>query len=390
MATPYPFYLEGTQTAGLFQQPAGTQAPTQYVPGSGMPLYAQTTATGIMPQTNQGGSVNTFSSLDEAIRAAAPYGQGAIDQAVANFNAQQAPTVVGQGEGWLTPDELRDRTNALRTRVGANTQPDNNNWGGSSNSRGNISGPAAGAASGGLLSGGAGSGGMGQMAGPNVGGFPGISTGGLTNYLPGGTSGGQVSGGPGSTQVGGGGPLSMMQAGPQNALNQYYNTPGYQLTEGSGAVNQFQTSPGYQFAVNEALGQVQRNAASRGLLDSGAALRAMTDRAQGMANQEFGNWQNRQQQMYGNYQDRLAGLAGGPTGAEMAYGLGQGMGANAMQTGGSIGSLLANQGNSLFGGIVGAGGAQAQNVTQAGNMQAQILGGNLATQLAAAVAGQRR
>jgi hypothetical protein len=183
----------------------------------------------------------------------------------------------------------------------------------------------------------------------------------------------------------------MAQAGPGNGLLQYYNTPGYQLTNGMGAVNQFQTSPGYQFAVNDALRQVQQQGASRGLLDSGAGLRAMTDRAQGMANQEFNNWQTNQQAQYNNYQNRLAGLASGPTGAEQAYGLGQGLSQNAMQTGGNIGSLLANQGNSLFGGLVGAGGAQAQNITQAGNMQAQILAGNLSTQLAAAaLAGNRQ
>lgn len=384
MATPYPFYLEGTQTAGLFQQPTGTQAPTQYVPGSGMPLYNQTTATPIYPVS---GGVSTYSSLDEAIKAAAPYGQGAINDAVAAFNAQQNPmTVVGQDQGWLSPDELRARTNALETRGGPNSI--------GSVSGGSAAGALPGAAgssssstAGGLLGGGS----MQQPTGPGgLGQFPQIGSGGLNNYLPGGTNqiGGQNPAPGGTNQIGG--QLPMMQSGPQGGLQQYYNTPGYQLTNGMGAVNQFQTSPGYQFAVNQALNQVQGNAASRGLLDSGAALRAMTDRAQGMANQEFGNWQTRQNQMYNDYQNRLAGLAGGSTGSEMAYNLGQGRGANAMQTGSNIGSILSNQGNSLFGGIVGAGGAQAQNVTQAGNMQAQILGGNLQTQLAAAALGAYR
>jgi hypothetical protein len=216
----------------------------------------------------------------------------------------------------------------------------------------------------------------------------------MSGFLPGGGQlgvgqPGQIGSRPIGQFRGQAGQTPMMQADPQNALNSYYNTPGYQLTEGAGARSQFQASPGYQWAVDQAMRQVQQNGASRGLLDSGAGLRAMTDRAQGMAQQEFGNWQNRQQQMFGNYQNQLAGLAGGPTGADQAYGMGQGMGANAMQTGSNIGSILANQGNSLFGGIVGAGGAQANNVTQAGNMQAQILAGNQATQLAAAVAAQK-
>ena len=163
--------------------------------------------------------------------------------------------------------------------------------------------------------------------------------------------------------------------------------PGYQLTEGQGAVDQFQTSPGYQFAVNEALKQVQGNAASRGLLDSGAALRSMTDRAQNMANQEYQNWQNRQQNIFNNYQNRLAGLAAGPTGSQYAMQTGQGLGAGALQTGNDIASLLANQGNTLFGGIINTGAAQAGNVSNAGAQQAQILGANQATNLAAAAQG---
>ncbi len=213
-------------------------------------------------------------------------------------------------------------------------------------------------------------------------GFPTIGEGLLTGQ---GTS-GSIPGTSG--QVGGG---AVPMGVNSNALQNYYNTPGYQLTNSQDAVNTFQTSPGYQFAVDQALGQVARQGASRGLLDSGAGLRALTDRAQGMANQEFNNWQQNQQNQYNQYQNRLQGLASGPTGSEQAFALGQGIGANNMVTGGNIGSILANQGNSLFGGIVGAGGAQAQNVSQAGNMQAQILGGNLQTQmmLAALAAGRR-
>lgn len=311
-------------------------------------------------------------------------------------------TVIGQGEAWLTPDELRAKTNALESNLFSGQ-------GGGSGGGGDGSGAGGAAGGGGLGAAGSGAG-TGQVGGGlggllnNVTGaantaapgslnpFPNVNTGTIgTGQVGGGT--GQVSGGsiPGTSNQVGGGAVPMMQAGAGNALNNYYNTAGYQLTNGQGAVNQFQTSPGYQFAVDQALGQVARQGASRGLLDSGAGLRAMTDRAQGMANQEFNNWQQNQQNQYNQYQNRLQGLAGGPTGAEMAYGLGQNVGANNMATGNNIGSILANQGNSLFGGIVGAGGAQAQNVTQAGNMQAQILGSNLQTQmmLAALAAGQQ-
>lgn len=399
-----PFYLQGSQTAGLFQQPAGTQANTTYVPGQGMAPMASTGASfipsiyggqqppaGFNPNTPYFGGYGTqghTDALNAAIKAAQPYGQSAVQKAVDAFNSGQQynpatgqSTPMNQGSGTPIWDEFHAMNAAASGGAGAAGT--------------GTAGPKTGTSPG-LFNG---SGASQLSAGTGgISGFPTIAAGGgpanflpggqlpdmgITNFLPGsGQAGSQASG-----QV-----VPMTQPSAQSGLSQYYNTPGYQLTNSPLAVSQFQAGPGYQFAVDQALGQVQRNAASRGLLDSGAGLRAMTDRAQGMANQEFNNWQQNQQNQFNQYQNRLAGLASGPTGSEMAYGMGQGMGANAMQTGSNIGSLLANQGNSLFGGIVGAGGAQSQNVSQAGNMQAQILAGNLQTQmmLAALAGGQRR
>lgn len=360
-------------------------------------------------------------ALDAAIRAAMPYGQTAIQKTVDAFNSGQSYNpatgqlsfpqntatagnnplnVIGQGEAWLSPDELRAKTNALESGLWSGGSFGGGGAGaGAGGQVGAGAGGQVGGGIGGLLSGGASGGvqtGNGSPSGINQ--FPTIPGTNPSSYNPStgsinpgsGPSTGQVGGGIPGSQISGGNPLPMMQMGAGNALNNYYNTAGYQLTNGQGAVNQFQQSPGYQFAVDQALGQVQRQGASRGLLDSGAGLKAMTDRAQGMANQEFNNWQQNQQNQYNAYQNRLQGLASTPTGSDQAFALGQGVGNNTMQTGNNIGSLLANQGNSLFGGIVGAGGAQAQNVNQAGNMQAQILAGNLQTQmmLAALAAGQ--
>lgn len=61
----------------------------------------------------------------------------------------------------------------------------------------------------------------------------------------------------------------------------------------------FQQSPGYQFAFDEGRRAIDQNASARGMLNSGARLRELTRFGQGMANQE-----------YGNYQNRLASLAG--------------------------------------------------------------------------------
>lgn len=379
-----------------------------YNPGEGMAPYAvpqQANQLAGTPQLTAGGTFNVanYTGLtDYEKQKLASIASGRDFFMADSFMSQlkgkynDPTTVVGQGEAWLTPDQLRAKTGQL----------DSNLWsgqmGGSGGSGGGaVTGGTPAAPTNGLFN----SDNQSQQqqnptnATPSgISGFPNIGTGSPSAYNPvmgniNGIGAGQTGGFgsiPGS-QISGGQPVEMMQMGAGNALQNYYNTPGYQLTNGQGAVNQFQTSPGYQFAVDQALKQVQQQGASRGLLDSGAGLRAMTDRAQGMANQEFNNWQQNQQNQYNQYQNRLQGLASGPVGAEQAYGLGQGVANNAMQTGSNIGSILANQGNSLFGGLVGAGGAQAQNVTQAGNMQAQILGNNMQTQmmLAALAAGGR-
>lgn len=193
-------------------------------------------------------------------------------------------------------------------------------------------------------------------------------------------------GGAPAPQQGNNGALQMQQQSPQNAMNQYLATPGNQLL-GDPSYQRFQHSPGYQYAVNEALGQVQSNASARGLLESGRVMRDMTDRAQGMAQQDYGNWWNRQNQLYGDYQNRLAGLAGGDTGAAMANQLGQNLGAGSMQMGSNLGSLFGNQANTGMGGIINTGAAQANSMQMAGNTQAQINAANQSTQLAGATSG---
>ena len=61
----------------------------------------------------------------------------------------------------------------------------------------------------------------------------------------------------------------------------------------------FQASPGYQFRYNEGLRAIDRGAAARGLLHSGAGVKAEQRFGEGLASNEFGDWWN-----------RLAGVAG--------------------------------------------------------------------------------
>lgn len=222
-------------------------------------------------------------------------------------------------------------------------------------------------------------------SGPAMAGPPGlpspISSSGVSPDLSG-VPGGQAL--PGSVPAPG--LLEMSRQSPQSSLENYFQTPGYQLMYGD--QQRFQQSPGYQYAVDEALKQVQRNASSRGLLESGSVMRELTDRAQNMAMQDYYNWWDRQNAHYGDYQNRLAALSAGDTGANYVFGLGQSIGQGAMQTGSNISSILGNQGSSGFGGLTNTGAAQSNNLMNAAQMQAQINAANQSTRLAAATAPQ--
>ncbi len=299
----------------------------------------------------------------------------------------QTFTQIGLDEPWLSPDELRAKTNALQGM--SNT---GSSGGSSSPSGGNPAAATGGGATGGA-SGGT-SGGINTSNGSGLG-LGNSSIPNLNNQLPY-TSSNTYQSPQGSfsfntpQQAGNyaqGGALGMQQTNPQAVMGNYLNTPGNQLL-GDPSYQRFQHSPGYQYAVDEAMGQVQRGASARGLLESGSVLRDMTDRAQGMAQQDYGNWWNRQNQLYSDYQNRLAGLAGGTTGAEQAFGLGQSLGQGSSQTGNNLASLFGNQGTAGFGGIVNTGAAQANNMLNAGNTQAQVNSTNQSTLLAGSVLNQ--
>lgn len=112
------------------------------------------------------------------------------------------------------------------------------------------------------------------------------------------------------------------QAG-QAGLQQYMASMG--LSGGGAqqaAYDKFTTSPGYKFALNQGLTSVQRGMQAHGLGGSGAEEKQLQMTGQGLANQE-----------YGKYQQRLAGLAGM---GEQAAGT---MGGYAYGTGGQLAQL---------------------------------------------------
>lgn len=368
-----PFYLDGqSQTAGLFQQPQSS--PNGYVPGQGTAPYAQPQYSAqVIPGTNipasqagTGGFVQAQGGIPAqyaAIMASTnPEHKAFQDQLRAQYGTSGQQT-----DGWLNSDELRARTDSLGNFVA----PGSNGSGGSGSGSGGV--PVD---KGGLL------GGNSNLGSPAPANNSPQFTGGGVSYpnnpaIPYNAP-GDIPGSGGTSS----GSLSMQQSSPQDALAAYKNTAGYQLLNTPGA---YQASPGYQYAMDEAMRGVQGNASARGLLESGSALRGLNTAIQGVAQQDYGNWWQRQNQGFDSYQNRLAGLAGGNVGGDQAYNLGQAQGAGSLQTGSNLASLFGNQGAAGYGGLVNTGAAQSNNMTNAGAQQAQIGAANQSTQLAGAV-----
>jgi len=92
--------------------------------------------------------------------------------------------------------------------------------------------------------------------------------------------------------------------------------------ERQGALQSFHESPGYRYALNQALQQTQRGMTGAGLRGSGAEQKALMKQAMGMAEQQYGGWQ-----------EQLAKLAGmGGVASEAAAG-------RQFQTGGTLANL---------------------------------------------------
>lgn len=127
-------------------------------------------------------------------------------------------------------------------------------------------------------------------------------------------------------------------------------------------MSDFQTDPGYGFRLSEGMKALERSAAARGGLLSGATMKGMERYGQDLASQEYQNAFNRYQSNQANQYNRLASLAGVGQTANQAL---QTAGSNYA---GNVGNLAmtnaANQGNaalaagqaraSAYGGIGGA------------------------------------
>lgn len=72
----------------------------------------------------------------------------------------------------------------------------------------------------------------------------------------------------------------------------------------------YQADPGYAFRLSEGMKGLERSAAARGGLLSGATLKGIQNYGQSLASQEYQNAFNRYQTNQGNQFNRLAGIAG--------------------------------------------------------------------------------
>lgn len=154
-----------------------------------------------------------------------------------------------------------------------------------------------------------------------------------------------------------------------NAFNQYADATGVNGQTGyDRAVGNFHASPGYQYQVDQASDQVARQASALGTLGSGNTMAAISDRAQNLADQD-----------YGSYLDRLNGIG------QMGYNAtGQQAGLRSQQ-GSAIANAKTNKMSLLNGVYQNSTGLGVNSLANTGNQIAQLgYNGMMAGQQAAA------
>lgn len=126
----------------------------------------------------------------------------------------------------------------------------------------------------------------------------------------------------------------------------------------------FQGDPGYQFRLTQGQQALDRSAAARGGLQSGAALKAAARYGQDFASNEYGNAYNRFVQDQTNRYNRLAGVAG--TGQQAVN--------NTTAAGQNYANSVAGINNNIAQNQIGAGNAQASSYIGGANALAGGVG----------------
>lgn len=121
-------------------------------------------------------------------------------------------------------------------------------------------------------------------------------------------------------------------------------TPGY---------DDFQTSPGYQFRLSEGVKAAEHSASARGLLGSGAAMKAVQRYGEGLASSEYENYANRLASLAGIGQQATqatsaAGTSAANTIAQTQINAGNARASAYANTGAAINNGIQNAQNNLF------------------------------------------
>ena len=126
----------------------------------------------------------------------------------------------------------------------------------------------------------------------------------------------------------------------------------------------FMASPGYQFRLDEGIKAAERSAAARGLLGSGATLKAVQRYGEGLASQEYENYANALRSMAGIGQTSTQATSA--AGAQAAGGISQAIGnagnaraSSYANTGAAINQGVSNIMGAYLGGAFGGGGGGA-------------------------------
>jgi hypothetical protein len=139
------------------------------------------------------------------------------------------------------------------------------------------------------------------------------------------------------------------------------NSPDFGKYARDFGATDFQTDPGYAFRLSEGMKALDRTAAARGGLLSGATLKGAEQYNQGLASQEYQNAFNRYQPNRANQLNPLMGYATGP-----------GLSSTSADT-----SAVGNFGNAAAAGYTGAANARASGYVGGTNALTSALGTGL-------------
>lgn len=135
-----------------------------------------------------------------------------------------------------------------------------------------------------------------------------------------------------------------MQTGVQGNT-QMANMLGLNGAQGQNqAFQNWQNSTGYKFGLNQGIESINGNAATQGLMNSGATAKALETYGQNYANTQYGNYMNQLQNLVGN----------GNQAGQMLANSGQVQSSTGQGANGGIGGLISDGIGSILNGGAGA------------------------------------